>query len=146
MATLNDLIDRLERISQDTSAIEDLANDIGSKMVEEAKKSLFLPKSGKLNRRTGKLRSAKGEPPAYDKGGFYRNTTHFVKVNKSGATILTLQNNAEDSKGRFYGGRVEVDYKRPFLSYGRDKVLEDRGLVERTINRVFHDYFKRNLG
>jgi len=140
MATLNDLIDRLERISQDTEAFSSLADEIGSKMVEEAKKSLFLPKSGKLNRITGKLRSAKGEPPAYDTGGFYRNTTHFVKVNKSGPTIISLQNNT------VYGHRVEVGYDRPYLTYGRDKVLENKAFIERTINQVFYDFFKKNLG
>lgn len=141
MASLDDLIDRLNKMSQDMGAMKELGDKIGSMMVEESKDSLFAPKYGTtINRRLGTIRSEEGEPPAWDKGDFFRNTTNFTQVNKSGPTIVTLHNNTE------YAHRVEVGYDRPFLSWGRDRVLEDRGRIESAINEVFNNFFRRGLG
>lgn len=141
MATLDDLINRLNKMSQDTQAMSELGNIIGSMMVKESKDSLFAPKSGTtFNKRTGRFRSAEGEPPAYDKGEFLDNTTHYVQVNKAGPTILSIHNDTR------YASMVEIDYNRPFLSWGIEKVLEDRSKIESAINRVFYDFFKKGLG
>lgn len=141
MATIDDLIDRLNKMSQDTSAMKKLGDKIGAMMVKESKDSLFLPKHGTtINRRLGTIRSARGEPPAYDKGDFFNNTTNYTQVNKFGPTIITLHNDTE------YAHRVEVGYDRPFLSWGRDRVLEDRSKLEGAINEVFYDFFRRGLG
>lgn len=144
MANIKDLQNNINNLINDDSMLLEFGDKIGALMIQESKNSLSLPKSGVLNRRTMLPRSSPGEPPANDYGTTKQSTSHFVKASYSGSrgkvAMLTLQNETE------YAHRLEVGYDRPYLSYGRDKILEQQALIQGIVSGLFQKYFSKHLG
>jgi len=116
---------------------EDLAQEVGKTVRDRAKLSLDEPKSGVLNKNTGKPRSEWGEPPASDTGETKRNTFYRTKKVGGKTTVIDIINNTK------YAGYMEASnyLNRPYLQNAVSDVMDNPIIVEDLIVKAVNKHY-----